>query len=64
MSEDYYKVLGVQRTASQDDIKKEYRKLARLFHPGMECVSMDGETHDQKGMKYKAVGVAGFGCHC
>jgi curved DNA-binding protein len=30
---DYYKVLGVARTANADEIKKVYRRLARKFHP-------------------------------
>lgn len=30
---DYYKIMGVARDASQDDIKRAYRKLARKYHP-------------------------------
>lgn len=30
---DYYKVMGVARDASQDEIKRAYRKLARKYHP-------------------------------
>lgn len=32
---DYYKILGLEKTASLDDIKKAYRKLARKYHPDM-----------------------------
>ncbi|WP_316813731.1 J domain-containing protein [Pedobacter heparinus] len=32
---DYYKTLGIEKTASQDDIKKAYRKLARKYHPDL-----------------------------
>jgi len=33
LEKDYYKVIGVSKTANADEIKKSYRKLARKYHP-------------------------------
>lgn len=40
---DYYKVLGIDKKASDDDIKKAYRKLARKLHPDLN--PNDKEAH-------------------
>ena len=40
---DYYEVLGVPRTATADDIKKAFRKLARIHHPDVAKDKKAGE---------------------
>ena len=48
---DYYKTLGVDRKATQDEIKRSYRKLARKYHPDVSKEA-DAET------KFKDLGEA------
>ena len=48
----YYQVLGVERGASRDDIRKAYRKLARKYHPDINPGNKEAES------KFKEISVA------
>ncbi len=53
---DYYTILGVERSTSQDGIKKAYRKLARKFHPDVSKESGAEERFKEITEAYEVLG--------
>ena len=41
---DYYEVLGLNRNASDDDIKRAYRKMAKQYHPDLHPGDQEAEA--------------------
>lgn len=48
---DYYKILGIDKNASEADIKKAYRKLARQYHPDLNPNNDEAKKNFSKSMK-------------
>ena len=53
--QDYYKILGVERNANQDEIKKAYRRSARKYHPDVSKEKNAEERFKELGEAYEVL---------
>lgn len=63
---DYYQILGVEKTASEEDLKKAYRKLALKFHPDKNHAPGATEAFKGKGISvvYTVCRLHGTSTYC
>ena len=52
---DYYKILGLDKSASQSDIKKAYRKFARKHHPDVNPNDKEAEKKFKEINAYRSI---------
>ncbi|XP_045119494.1 uncharacterized protein LOC123509333 [Portunus trituberculatus] len=54
---DYYKILGVNKNATEDEIKKNYKKMALVHHPDRHSSASEKDKRDHE-VKFKEIGEA------